>query len=101
MKSERDSGVLGSMAGETVEESMPGYLQLCSTACSVVWDAYRDCKDCGIKRSVQTLVDHAHLTCSEILLFFLCLVMWTCLRWALTHHLFVVCYCMLRVTQYV
>ncbi|XP_058256430.1 ceramide synthase 1 isoform X2 [Hemibagrus wyckioides] len=76
------------MADVSEEESMPGYRQLFSTACSVMLDAYRNCKDCGIKLSIQTLLEHAHLTLTEIVLFFLFVVMWTSLRWALTHHLF-------------
>ncbi|GAA6103940.1 ceramide synthase 1, partial [Tachysurus ichikawai] len=76
------------MEGVLVEEPMPGYLQLFSSSCSVMREAYRNCKDCGIKLSIQTLLDHAHLTPTEILLFFLFVVMWTSLRWALTYHLF-------------
>ncbi|TSK53784.1 Ceramide synthase 1 [Bagarius yarrelli] len=76
------------MAGVLAEEPMPGYLQLFSTAPSVILDAYRDCKDCGIELSIQTLLDHAHLTPTEIMLFLLCVVMWTSLRWALTSYLF-------------
>ncbi|XP_027014499.1 ceramide synthase 1 [Tachysurus fulvidraco] len=76
------------MEGVLVEEPMPGYLQLFSSSWSVMRDAYRNCKDCGIKLSIQTLLDHAHLTPTEILLFFLFVVMWTSLRWALTYHLF-------------
>ncbi|KAI5609828.1 ceramide synthase 1 [Silurus asotus] len=77
------------MAGAPEVEPMPGYLQLFSTACSTFLDAYRDCKDCGVKLSMQTLLDHAFIMPTEIVLFFLCVVMWTSLRWGLTSYLFV------------
>lgn len=69
-------------------EPAPGYVELFSRASSTVLRTYRECTDCGLDLAVRTLLDHAYIKPSEILLFVLCVVMWTGLRWALTKHLF-------------
>lgn len=69
-------------------EVMPGYLELVTRACTVMSSAFRDCKDCGLEMSTRTLLDHAHITCKEIFLFFACMVMWTQMRKGLTTFVF-------------
>ncbi|TRZ03303.1 hypothetical protein DNTS_027472 [Danionella cerebrum] len=69
-------------------ELMPGYLELSTRAFSVVSSAFGECKDCGLELSIRTLLDNAYITWTEILMLFLCTVMWTKVRRGLTLYIF-------------
>ncbi|XP_077439554.1 ceramide synthase 1 [Vanacampus margaritifer] len=69
-------------------QPMPGYLELISQASSVILKAWRDCSQCGVELTTRTLLDHAHITWTEIALFFFCAFLWTQIRRGLTESLF-------------
>lgn len=69
-------------------ESMPSYMEFIIRAYSVMFSAFRDCKDCGLELSRRTLLDHAYITWTEIFMFFMCAVMWTKVRKGLTVYIF-------------
>ncbi|KAJ7993171.1 hypothetical protein DPEC_G00269650 [Dallia pectoralis] len=76
----------GVTAGEV--EPMPGYADLITRASAVILGAWRDCDACGLDVSKRTLLDHAHITWTEIGLFIFCAVMWTQIRRGLAEYLF-------------
>lgn len=69
-------------------EIMPGYIELITRAYSVIFSAFRDCKDCGLELSSKTLLDHAYITWTEIFMFIMCAVMWTKVRRGLAVYIF-------------
>ncbi|XP_030640039.1 ceramide synthase 1 [Chanos chanos] len=69
-------------------EPMPGYVDFTTKAYSVMFSALGECADCGLELSRRTLLDNAHITCTEIALFILCAVMWTKTRRGLTAYVF-------------
>ncbi len=69
-------------------EIMPGYMELITRAYSVMFSAFRDCKDCGLELSRRTLLGHAYITWTEIFMFLMFAVMWTKVRRGLTVHIF-------------
>ncbi|KAK7136607.1 hypothetical protein R3I93_016829 [Phoxinus phoxinus] len=76
-------------SGDGMEmEIMPGYIELVTRACSVIFSAFRECKDCGLELSRNTLLDHAYITWMEIFMFFMSAVMWTKVRKGLTVYIF-------------
>ncbi|XP_029938724.1 ceramide synthase 1 [Salarias fasciatus] len=82
---------MGGHAGsaEPVEvEPMPGYLDLITRASTIILGAWRDCSNCGLELSKQTLLDNAYITWVEIALFFFCAFLWTQVRRGLTESLF-------------
>lgn len=78
----------GSSSDGTEMEIMPGYIELITRAYSVIFSAFRDCKDCGLELSSKTLLDHAYITWMEIFMFFMCAVMWTKVRRGLAVYIF-------------
>jgi len=78
----------GSSSDGMEMEIMPGYIELITSACSVIFSAFRDCKDCGLELSRKTLLDHAYITWMEIFMFFMSAVMWTKVRKGLTMYIF-------------
>lgn len=79
---------MGDGSSNAEMEIMPGYLELVTRAYSVMSSAFRDCKDCGLEMSTRTLMDHAYITWKEMILFFMCVVMWTQMRKGLTVFVF-------------
>ncbi|XP_044055852.1 ceramide synthase 1 isoform X2 [Siniperca chuatsi] len=75
-------------AGPVEVEPMPGYLDLITRASTVMLGAWRDCSNCGLELSKQTLLDNAYITWTEIALFFFCAFLWTQIRRGLTESLF-------------
>ncbi|XP_051551364.1 ceramide synthase 1-like isoform X1 [Myxocyprinus asiaticus] len=78
----------GSSSDGMEMEIMPGYVELTTRAYSVMFSAFKECKDCGLERSRRTLMDHADITWTEIFMFFMCAVMWTQMRRGLTAYFF-------------
>ncbi|XP_051979969.1 ceramide synthase 1-like [Xyrauchen texanus] len=78
----------GSSSDGMEMEIMPGYTELITRAYSVMFSAFKDCKDCGLERSRRTLLDHADITWTEIFMFVMCAVMWTQMRRGLTAYFF-------------
>lgn len=78
----------GSSSDGMEMEIMPGYMELITRAYSVMFSAFRDCKDCGLERSRRTLLDHAYITWMEIFMFLMCAVIWTKVRRGLTVYIF-------------
>ncbi|KAL7867050.1 hypothetical protein AOLI_G00148640 [Acnodon oligacanthus] len=74
--------------GGTSVEALPGYTELLSGSYSAVLGALRECTDCGLEPSARALREHARLSPVEIAVFFMCVVMWTELRRALSAHVF-------------
>lgn len=74
--------------GAAPVEPMPGYLELLTKGFAAMLGAWRDCADCGLRFSKQTLLDNAHITWTEIGLFVFCAFLWTMVRWGLTECLF-------------
>ncbi|XP_026160593.1 ceramide synthase 1 [Mastacembelus armatus] len=75
-------------AGPAEVEPMPGYLDLISGASSVMRGAWRDCSSCGVELSRRTLLENAHITWTEVALFFFSAFLWTQARRGLTRCLF-------------
>ncbi|MEQ2218248.1 hypothetical protein XENOCAPTIV_000491 [Xenoophorus captivus] len=75
-------------AGPVEVEPMPGYWELITSGSGVMLSAWRDCSDCGLELSKQTLLDNAYITWTEIALFFFCAFLWTMIRKGLTESLF-------------
>lgn len=69
-------------------ESMPSYMEFIIRAYSVMFSAFKDCKDCGLELSRRTLLDHAYISWMEIFMFLMCAVMWTKVRRRLTMYVF-------------
>ncbi|KAM9330630.1 ceramide synthase 1 [Gastrophryne carolinensis] len=65
-----------------------GYADLLIKSGERFLGALRECKDCGLASSWETLRAHASLTWSEMLCVALCALAWTLLRFALTKWLF-------------
>lgn len=78
----------GSSSNGMEMEAMPGYMELITRAYSVIFTAFRDCKDCGLELSRRTLLDHAYITWTEIFMFLMCAVMWTKVRRGLAMYIF-------------
>uniref|UniRef100_A0A3P9J3W1 Ceramide synthase 1 n=1 Tax=Oryzias latipes TaxID=8090 RepID=A0A3P9J3W1_ORYLA len=74
--------------GAAPVEPMPGYLELLTKGFAAMLGAWRDCANCGLRFSKQTLLDNAHITWTEIGLFLFCAFLWTMVRWGLTECLF-------------
>uniref|UniRef100_A0A8B9LN67 Ceramide synthase 1 n=1 Tax=Astyanax mexicanus TaxID=7994 RepID=A0A8B9LN67_ASTMX len=69
-------------------EPLTGFTELLSASYRAMLGALKECADCGLEPSARALREHAHLSPSEVALFFVCVVMWTELRRTLTAHVF-------------
>uniref|UniRef100_A0A671SHE6 Ceramide synthase 1-like n=1 Tax=Sinocyclocheilus anshuiensis TaxID=1608454 RepID=A0A671SHE6_9TELE len=78
----------GSSSNGMEMEIMPGYMEFITRAYSVMFSAFRDCKDCGLELSRRTLLDHAYISWTEIFMFLMCAVMLTKVRRGLTMYVF-------------
>ena len=74
--------------GGVSAEALIGYTEVLGGSYRAVLSALRECADCGLEPSARALREHARLSPVEIALFFMCAVMWTELRRALTIHVF-------------